>query len=165
VNFADGTSWTKTDINDIIAGKKAPFSTAPAPMAPMSASVSDDADTAEALALLSSPSSPLGFHLDPFSDDGGFEASGAGTTDWELDPSLAIIINEPEISSAGEYDLAQQDMDIAVAALGFGTQDAEQAGDIYSGASPNSDLGQAAISTSPEGSGEYFGQNDDRQSA
>jgi hypothetical protein len=74
------------------------------------------------------------------------------------------MMNEPEISSPTEYDLAQQDMDLAVAGLGFGSQDAETAGDA-SGYTPYSS-DQPNLAASGESSlGEYFNEEENRKSA
>jgi hypothetical protein len=154
VEFADGTVWTNQDINDIA-------SAASAQSAPMSASAGDlsDSETDDALALLSAPSPLSGFGMEPF---GG---SGSGDSGWDMDPSLAALMNEPEISSEGDYNLAQQDIDLALADLGFGSQSPEQAGDI-SGSTSGPNQGQLPVSTSAGDSlGDYFNQDENNNAA
>jgi Ca2+-binding RTX toxin-like protein len=131
VEFADSTVWTKADVNDIASGAKEPFSTAPAPMSQAYSGQNEDAEMAEALALLSSPAPEYNF--DPYTTDGltdtdsYYEPSDAAG--WDTDPSLYGISDEPETAAASEYEAAQQDMEMAVAGLGFGDGNTDTAGD------------------------------------
>jgi hypothetical protein len=145
VEFADGTIWSNEDIDDIISAA----SSQSAPMS-MQARGLSYSETKTALALLSAPSPLSGFGMEPF---GG---SGSGDSGWDMDPSLAALMNEPEISSEGDYNLAQRDVNLALAALGFGSRSLEQAGDI-SGSASGSNQGQLPVAASAWNSlGDYF---------
>jgi Ca2+-binding RTX toxin-like protein len=175
VEFADSTVWTKADVNDIAAGTKAPFSTAPAQTGAMSSGFIGDAGTEEALALLSSPS--LSFESDPGSyipDESGtdtFPASSSGAdggiesvsgTDWNGDPGLTAA-GGTEASAPSDYGLALQDMEIAVAGLGFGTEEEGTAGEAPVHASAAyAPLAAAAAESSL---GDYFSEEESRRSA
>jgi hypothetical protein len=175
VEFADSTVWTKADVNDIAAGTKAPFSTAPAQTVAMSSGFIGDAEIEEALALFSSPSlsfdSGPGSHTpdesgtDTFSAalpgaDGGIDLTG--WTDWNGDSDLTAA-GGTEASAPSDYGLALQDMEIAVAGLGFGAGEEGAAGEAPGDASAAyAPLAAAATESSL---GDYFSEEESRRSA
>jgi hypothetical protein len=167
VEFADSTVWSKADVNEIAAGTKEPFSTAPAPMSAMSAGFEEDAEIAEALALLSASPSPVGddpgsyFPDEPNVDD---QLTAAGETGWGNDPGLASLTDEPEIPASSDYDMAQQDVEMAVAGLGFGSEAEGVAGDT-SGAAPSSYNPLPAATSADSSLGDCFIEEENRQGA
>jgi Ca2+-binding RTX toxin-like protein len=169
VEFADGTVWAKTDVNEIAAGTKSPFSTASVSMNSFAAGGGGDSEMTEALALLSLSSNAFDSYISDNAEINAAFASLLGA-DTGLDSSVGtdssiatLMMNESEMTSQGDYDLARQDMDIAVAGLGFGSQDAEQTGDFTASAQPFSNP-QIAASSGNNSLGNYFYEKENRQS-
>jgi Ca2+-binding RTX toxin-like protein len=76
-------------------------------------------------------------------------------TDWASDPTLAAIMGEKQISTASSFAAEQMRMDIAVALLGFGSQEKEQVFDFMGSAAV--DKGQVGLASG--NSGDYFGKD------
>jgi len=143
VNFTDGTIWSRKDVNAIASGTTQPFSTAPQAF---SLSVDSGED------LLAS------FQ---FEDTVGSLASfRAAPTNWACDPSLASIMNEPEINTAADFAARRLNIDIAAALLQFDGGMSEQVCDPV-GAAVSSGYSYM-VSASPESAvANYFAE--DRQ--
>jgi hypothetical protein len=81
--------------------------------------------------------------------------------DWTSDPTLAAIMGERQVSTASDFAAEQMRVDIAVALLGFGSQEKEQVVDFMGNAKVDS--GQVWLASEnisyflkkPIGSGSY----------
>jgi hypothetical protein len=75
------------------------------------------------------------------------------------DPSLYGTAGESETSAPGGYESSQQDMELALAQLGFG-ETSEQMGDSF-GDTSHSEANQAYVSTSDGSSSSGYFENQD----
>jgi hypothetical protein len=141
VEFADGTVWSRADVNGILAGTIEPFSTASMSTSTYeSASAFNfwDSETTDAFDLLSS-----------FGND-------------ELSASLfGFGTEETELSASDSFSASQQDMDmdLALALLGFG-ETSDQTGDTF-GNTSDSTVNQAYVSTGGGSSSSCYFENQD----
>ncbi len=155
VRFADSTVWTRQDVNQIVAGTKQPFSTAPVvdgqaeegEMGLFSATMNENGEDASMFS--SAFDSADGVQASyRYGEEGDELASLAATpTDWTSDPSLASIMNEPEVVTAGDFSASQLDVDIAVASLQFDGDTTEQVCDLVGSAASAGGLYTVSAST------------------
>lgn len=152
VSFADGTVWTTQDVNEFAAGTKQPFAAAlrGQSLSMISSLVGPPGDGVQALCR-------YGAEIDELS------SLAAMPTDWSSDPSLASIMNEPEITTAGDFAATQVDVDIAVASLQFSNGAPEQVCDLASGAASAS--GSYTVSMSTESNVENYFSEKQQKSA
>jgi hypothetical protein len=126
VLFADGTSWSVDDIEAIAAGEKEAFS-----LASIAAEADKDVSRSageeeleEAISLLSAKRS---LDLSSFGEtDDIYGDSSSRATDWGSYSNWAGVMNEKRLETANDFAAEQFRLDMAVAALGFGTQTSEQ---------------------------------------
>jgi hypothetical protein len=133
IEFADGTVWSRKDITAMASAAKEPAGEMDSLISLLRTENQD-----EISGMLGGSGSP-------------YERS-SGSTDWAANPKLAKIMNERKISSASDFAAEQLNMDIAIAGLGFGAQEKEQAGNFMgSGEKSGNQLGLASGDV-----GDYF---------
>ncbi|PIE55404.1 MAG: hypothetical protein CSA35_01140, partial [Dethiosulfovibrio peptidovorans] len=123
IRFADGTVWNTDDVEGIVSGTK------------QACAAFADREIEESLALLSSPNCTSAFTE---------EKMGVQLNGWDLDPSLAVIMNGS--SDVGAFETARLAMDVALAQLSFETPDSGMICNVA--ASSSAGMGAVRLSVS-----------------